>query len=287
MSNLVKSAYVIENESENRVIDSNEMIAEKLRELTERMEAELAETEEEFDEEFTEGLNADQMEGLMGDRDAEAESSAAHSKLEDAKAELARLQEQADMVVEDAKAQADALIAQAQEDAKAIEAQARDDGHAEGYDAGYKEAMDKVAQEEARLAAREEELEQAYEAQMSEMEPKLMGQLCDIFSHVFNVDMTGRSDVVHYLLVKAMQNIEGGTNFLVHVSPEDHAYAAEHKDALSAYVSPAGTLELVEDHTLKQGQCYIETESGIFDCSFGVEMELLTKEIRLLSYSET
>ena len=99
LSNLVKSAYVIENESENRVIDSNEMIAEKLRELTERMEAELAETEEEFDEEFTEGLNADQMEGLMGDRDAEAESSAAHSKLEDAKAELARLQEQADMVV--------------------------------------------------------------------------------------------------------------------------------------------------------------------------------------------
>ena len=118
------------------------------------------------------------------------------------------------------------------------------------------------------------------------MEPQLIDMLCDIFQKVFGVDMSGRSDTVMYLLQKAMQDIEGGTNFLVHVSSEDHPYAAEHKEELLSYVGPAGTLELVEDHTLKQGQSYIETESGIFDCSFGVEMELLCKELKLLSCSD-
>lgn len=288
LSNLVKSAYVREKESENRIIDSNEMVAERLRFLTEQMEAQLAPEEDDFTEGFAEGLDADQVEELMADRDAAPEPNAGMAaKIDEAKEELARLQAQADEVVNDAKKQADAMIAQAQADAKEIENAARSAGHEEGYQAGYQEGMEKVHEAEAQLAQREEELNRSYEEKLAEMEPQLMNVLCGIYEHVLGIDLQGRSDVVMYLLQHAMQTIEGGTNYLVHVSPDDHPYAVEHKDELTGMVGLSGTLELVEDHTLKQGQCYIETESGIFDCSFGVEMELLSKELKLLSRSDS
>ncbi len=286
LSNLLKSAYVKENDSENRIIDSNEIVAERLRVLAEKMEQQFETDEEAFEEGFVEGLDADQVEELMADRENSAEQPGMQAKIDEAKAELLRLQEQADQVVESAKAQADALIADAKEQARQIEADARNSGHEEGYQAGYQEGMEKAAEAERALAEEKEQLEQSYEEKINEMEPQLMSVLCDIYQHVFGVDMEGRSDVVVYLLQHAMQNIEGGTNYLVHVSPDDHAYATEHKDELLSYTGPAGTLEIVEDHTLKQGQSYIETESGIFDCSFGVEMELLCKELKLLSRSE-
>ncbi len=286
LSNLVKSFYVKEDESDNRVIDSNEIIAERLRVLAERMEEQLVPDEEGFEEGFVEGLDADQVEELMADREGGSGSGIA-VQVDEAKAELARLQEQAEIVVSDAKAQADAIVSEAQEQARELAENARNSGHEEGYQAGYREGMDKAAEAERALAAEKEQLEQDYEEKVNELEPQLMNVLCDIYQHVFNVDMSGRSDVVVYLLQKAMQNIDGGTNYLVHVSPDDHPYAAEHKEELMSYVGPSGTLELVEDHTLKQGQSYIETESGIFDCAFGVEMELLCKELKLLSRSES
>lgn len=285
LSNLVKSFYVKENEEDSRIIDSNEIVAEKLRVLAEKMEEQLSEDGEGFEEGFVEGLDADQVEELMADREG-TQDGGIQSQIDEARAELSRLQEQADQVVADAKSQADSIMSEAQENARTIEADARNAGHEEGYQAGYQEGMDKAAEAERALAEEKEQLEQAYEEKLNEMEPQLMSVLCDIYQHVFGVDMSGRSDVVMYLLQKAMQNIEGGTNYLVHVSTDDHPYATEHKEELTSLVGPSGSLELIEDHTLKQGQSYIETESGIFDCSFGVEMELLCKELKLLSRSE-
>lgn len=285
LSNLVKSFYVKENEEDSRIIDSNEIVAEKLRVLAKKMEEQLSEDGEGFEEGFVEGLDADQVEELMADREG-TQDGGIQSQIDEARAELSRLQEQADQVVADAKSQADSIMSEAQENARTIEADARNAGHEEGYQAGYQEGMDKAAEAERALAEEKEQLEQAYEEKLNEMEPQLMSVLCDIYQHVFGVDMSGRSDVVMYLLQKAMQNIEGGTNYLVHVSTDDHPYATEHKEELTSLVGPSGSLELIEDHTLKQGQSYIETESGIFDCSFGVEMELLCKELKLLSRSE-
>ena len=49
-------------------------------------------------------------------------------------------------------------------------------------------------------------------------------------------------------------------------------------------ISKQVTVELIEDATLKENECVIETNSGIFDCSIGVQLEELTKKLRLLSF---
>jgi len=72
---------------------------------------------------------------------------------------------------------------------------------------------------------------------------------------------------------------------LVHVSRTDYeAVMQEKKSIISKLPSQTATLEIVEDITLKENECIIETSSGIYDCSLGMQLEELTRKLRLLSY---
>ena len=152
---------------------------------------------------------------------------------------------------------------------------------------GYGEGLEKAKAAEDEFLAKEELRQQEYEAALNEIEPKLVSTLCDIYEHVLGVELAGRSDIVIHLLRRALRTIEGGINYLVHVSSDDHEYAVNHKEELTSLLGSTNTLEIIEDITLAQGQSFIETESGIYDCSFGVEMELLKKEIILLSREDS
>ncbi|MBR6293999.1 MAG: flagellar assembly protein FliH, partial [Lachnospiraceae bacterium] len=70
----------------------------------------------------------------------------------------------------------------------------------------------------------------------------------------------------------------------VHVSRDDHEYVSSNKDELLSDVSASANVEIIEDSTLKEGNCFIETDGGIYDCSIGTELELLKKELKILSY---
>ena len=64
-NNLLKSGNVIKND-DARVIDSNDKVAERLKVLAERMQNE---SEGDFYDEFNAGLDAVQVEQLLGDPD--------------------------------------------------------------------------------------------------------------------------------------------------------------------------------------------------------------------------
>ena len=285
MSNLYKSAYVVQKESESRVIDSNEIVARKIQKLTEIMEAEVNKGEdgENFDG-FVEGLDAIAVESLLEDPEANVpESDAYESQVAAARDELEILRQQADEVIKDAKENAKEIQSKAEKEAAAICDEARQNGYNDGYDKGYNEGLLKAQEAEERFNANEAMRQQEYERQISELEPMLVSTLCDIYEHVIGIEVAGKSNIVMHLLSRALRTIEGGINYLVHVSLDDFAYATEHKNELTAILGSTNTLEIIEDITLTQGQSFIETESGIYDCSFGIEMELLRKEIMILS----
>lgn len=285
MSNLYKSAYVVQKESESRVIDSNEIVARKIQKLTEIMEAEVNKGEdgENFDG-FVEGLDAVAVESLLEDPEANVpESDAYESQVAAARDELEILRQQADEVIKDAKENAKEIQSKAEKEAAAICDEARQNGYNDGYDKGYNEGLLKAQEAEERFNANEAMRQQEYERQISELEPMLVSTLCDIYEHVIGIEVAGKSNIVMHLLSRALRTIEGGINYLVHVSSDDFAYATEHKNELTAILGSTNTLEIIEDITLTQGQSFIETESGIYDCSFGIEMELLRKEIMILS----
>ena len=281
-SSLIKSYSVAykdgQDKKKKRVIDSNQAVSERIKELSEILEST---PEEDFADEFTEGLNAEQVDALLADQEEVAEQ-ARHDEeirkiVEDAKA-------QAQQIIEDANTQAAQIIEDAKAQAVQVLEDAKTQGIAEGNEAGYAEGLERAAEVERQAQEKADALDRQYEEKIAELEPVFVEKLTDIYSHVFGIDLSGRNDVVMYLLRDAIRNIEGAKSYLVHVSKDDYEYASANRDELTAGLSDSATVEIIEDMTLSEGAAFIETDGGIYDCSIGTEMELLKKELKMLSY---
>lgn len=281
-NNLLKSGNVIKNE-DARVIDSNTKVAEKLRYLSEVLQEV---PEDDFYDDFSAGLDVVQVEQLLGDPDSipmeeqgapDFDTASFEQMLEDAKA-------QAEEILSAAREEAEGIVSAAMAQAEEIRSKALTDGHDEGYNNGYNEGLTIAREAEEKCELREQELEAYYGQKIEELEPMFVEKITDIYEQVFMTDLSGKKELVLYLLTDTMRNIEGGKAFLVHVSKEDYEYVNEHRDELTQGLPGSATLEVIEDMTLAQSQCFIEADSGIFDCGLGTELSLLKKELTLLSY---
>jgi len=282
--NLLKSGNIVKSD-EARVIDSNNRIAERLQYLAQVMEIEQDYSEDEYYSEdgFTEGLNAIQVEQLMSDPETGAEEVPEFdTKAFDEMREQAQIE--AEGILSAAREEAEGILSNANAEAVDIKVTAHTSGHDEGYNEGYNEAMEIAQKAEADFNSRTEELERYYQQKISELEPLFVEKLTGIYEHIFNIDLSSRKDLIVYLLSDAIRNIDGTKTYLIHVSREDIGYVTEHKEELLTGIPDTSTIELIEDATLSSTECFIEAESGIFDCGLGTELSLLKKELSLLSY---
>lgn len=279
-SSLIKAGYVSANKDGKRVIDSNQAISDRLKMLSEILDVQAVCTED-FADDFSEGLDVEQVNALLGDAEAEETVSTA---AEDANVIIEQAQEQAQQMLEDANQQAESILANAQKEAERIRNDAYAIGREEGQQAGYQEGLEKTTAIENELNEKIRQVQEDYDRQISELEPQFIELLTNIYSHVFGVDMSDRTDVIMYLLNDAIRNADGAHEFFVHVSKSDYEYVCANKAYLSEGLASTCNVEVIEDITLGQGECFVETQNGIFDCSLGTELYNLKKELVLMSY---
>ena len=284
MSNLFKSNYVVKKD-ETRVIDSNNLVASRLQMLSEILEQEPV-REEEFVEGFTSGLNAEQLELLFEDNPEgeEAEYTDSQVDSEEMQMMLEEANSRAEEILEEARKQAEEIVARANEESGAIRQEAVATGHAEGYEAGHAEAMQIVDEQVKILEEKEASLLNEYDKRLEDMEPLLVDAITGVYEHVFHVALTANREIVLNLLHDTVRNIEGGKNFIVHVSKNDFEFINARKEQLLEGLGSTDTVEVIEDLTLYQSECFVEAEGGIYDCGIGTELELLKKELMLLAY---
>lgn len=302
MSNLLKSNYVVKKE-EKRVIDSNELIASRLQQLNE-LSVQVPDYDDGDEEEFSgfkAGLNAEQLDMILGDNtvghpervEYSDESEGDYPEDEDNRNypsdEGASLVTQDDPgeFIEAAREEAERILEAANQEAESIKAAASEQGYSEGYQKGNAEGIKIVSEKERELKAREEQLQEEYEKKLEEMEPLLVDAITDIFEHIFHVSLSSNREIMLNLLHDTVRNIEGGKNFIIHVSKADYEYINDRKDQLTEGLGSTDTIEVIEDLTLRQSECFIESEGGIYDCGIGTELELLKKELMLLSYQKS
>lgn len=196
------------------------------------------------------------------------------------------IQKDIDQILNDAQVQANQIVADARAQADQILSQAREEGHRQGYDEGFQEGMSRSEDKiEKTLQKKEKELEARYERMTQSVEPEMVDTLTRIYEHVFNVSFKDDKEIILHLLQTALSRIESSGSLLIHISPDDYDMITDAKEQLMQnVVSPDTVLELVEDPTLKENECIIETDGGIFDCSVGVELEELGRKIKLLSF---
>lgn len=300
---VLKSGWVVVNPSDARVIDSNALAEQKLKELSEKLAQQYGE-EPEFADGFSQGIDAAQVSELMGNdiniiggedaafavddadgqQDMRQQPAAPQEELIlEAQAQIEQMKQEALAEIEQARAQA------VEEGKEAGYQEGLELGRKEGFEQGHRDGLDSVAEEREQALAEAEQaradIEQEYQRKLKEMEPVFIDTLTGIYEHIFHVKLQNSRDIIVYLIQNTMKNIEGNSSYLIHVSKEDYPFASMQKKELVQNTSIAiDTVEIVEDATLSRNECMIETGNGVFDCSLGTQLEALNEELRLLSY---
>ena len=163
MSNLYKQRYVVANNSNTRIINSNDRVEERMQELRREMVQKLAGGQSA--DGFVEGLSM----------------------------ELVDARQEAEEILAEARSRAEAVLAQANEQAVSIRKQAEENGYETGYNSGIQEGNEKAAAELAVQRSRMEEeqrrMEEEYRQKIEELEPYLVDIVADVFEKVFHVQV--------------------------------------------------------------------------------------------------
>ena len=156
--------------------------------------------------------------------------------------------EEAERILSEAKAKADAILNDAQTQKAELLEQAKEEGRTRGYDEG-----------KAKADAEEQEMQR----HLQQLEESL------------NTDYRNKSD--------AIMGIEGSKDFRIRVAEVNFEFMENHRHELEERVGEDISLEMIADPMLEENQCMIETDSGIFNCSLGVQLENLIKDLKSLS----
>lgn len=292
MSNLFKAGYVSFDATEARIIDNNELANKKIEAFQEqemrRQRAQMA-SEEGYSEGFEDGdfvpsIDMEQLTQLTEDQSM-LESVPVPGPEPDPQFDMEAMQAEIDFKLQQAQEQADMIIQDAQAQAENIRQSAIEQGHNEGYEAGYQEGAAAAAALQEDVEHQKEELERQYQQIVDELEPEMVDVLTQIYEHVFNIELREDKGIILHLLKTTLSRIEPGKDLIVHVSSDDYDDIMDQKADLDACItSPNTSMEIIEDPLLKENECMIESDSGVFDCSLGVELSEITRKLKLLSF---
>lgn len=283
MSNLLKRASIINKDE--RVIDYNRIIQEKLDALKKAAPKD--------SDGFIEGLHSPQVEqmvdedgnpvdmSIFGEDTAVATQEAEAQEVPD----LDEVKAQADAILEDARNQADRIL----EDARSQAEQIRQDAHDDGFDAGTAEAQNKYEQDKKLLQSdydsRKAALEKEYNELKAKMEPELVNVILEVFKNAIYAISDSDQQVILSLVNHVLRDANISNEFTIKVSHDDYEFMIQNQGKLYCAMNKDIQADIIEDSKLSKGQCLIEADSGVYDCSLDIQLENLIKSIKLLSSS--
>ncbi|MDR2547165.1 MAG: hypothetical protein LBC96_06600 [Lachnospiraceae bacterium] len=303
--NLYRAGWVAIDREDVRLIDSNELMNEKM-EVWGTPNRSLEDYDDGGDEmEFT-GLNPTQIEGLFGeenfihaaetempaDGEVAAESDDEEAISEKAKEASEETMAMAEKYLEEAKErlaytrdECDHMIADAQEEIEYAKETAAEEGRVRGYEEGMTRAQGEIEQLKEEVRADRLRLQQEYEQLTLELEPRFVSVLTDIYEKVFGTLLTDYAPIVTHMLAGAMSADKGSKDFIIRVSETEYDHVISHRDEIRANASVGeANIEIIKDRTLAAGACLIETEGGVYDVGFDTQLTNLNKKLHLLSY---
>lgn len=292
MSNILKGFYT--KQTEERVIDYNEVISGKIESFKKRIEKEKIEADG-----FVNGLEASVVEGLIGEEfqpgiqvaatldEATLGELISERNAEQPAVDMEAVNNMADEIVADANAKAEEILENARKEAEVVKntaySQALEDGRKEGYNKGVAKADMEYQARFEELKEKEIQLEQEYAKKHSVMEQEIVSTLLEVFERVTHTIAEDNKEIVLHLIDNVMNNVEFSRDFFIRVSKEDYPFLVQNQGKLYGAASKDININVMEDTSLVKNQCIIETDGGVFDCSLDIQLEQLIKDIKLLS----
>lgn len=271
LSNFIKQRYVINLDTEKVVINSDERYkayanGEKMDSLS-FPNVEVMADEETEHAGFVSGLYAEEV-TLEPQPDPEEI--------------LAEARQQADEILARASAKVTQMEKEAQEQALLLYEQKRQ----EGYAKGCADAESELEIEKTRIRAEYETLQQdfqkEYENKMDSMEQDLVEVMIEVFHKVFHVQFDNKKQILLHLIKDTLLDVEVGKTFSIRVAENNFKYIESHVTEIKEKIGNDVSIDVINDVSLKDGDCIIETETGVYNCGIDMVLENLEKDIRIL-----
>lgn len=265
MSNLYKQRYIVTDYNQCRIINSNEILNAKLEELVQSVPQE---------EGFVEGIEVEQV---QLDETAEIEITKSPEEY------LEEVKQEASIIIQGTNQQVEHLLAEARKQAEEIKREAWETGQQQGLKVGRQEAQQEFEEQRKQLEEQRKLLEQEYQNKCQEMEPQLVGTICDVIKKVFPIQFDNTEEIILYLVRNTMLKIGSTKEFRVRVGEENYQYIDSKREELISRVGHDIQVAVEVDASMDNEQCIIETDSGFFNCGIDVQLDNLTKAIRSMS----
>lgn len=279
MSNLIKSVYFNVDPARARKIDSDERVEQYIPNIYEqKKEIQSFEFQplnasglEEAGEgqSFEDGLSVISMDDVIGEE---------REKLS------VQMREEREEILKKARREAEALVAEAGEQAESIKEMARLEGKNIGIEEGRAEAGLELDQMRQSLQDEYEEKMQELEEQEKNLEPAFADIIISLVKKLTGVVCEDKKDVILYLIGSSLRNMEKSSRVILRVSKQDIARVASKKSTLKAIARDVSEFEIVEDESLTENQCIIETDNKMIDCSLDAQLQNLEEHVKLLVY---
>lgn len=195
--------------------------------------------------------------------------------------------EKAKLVQDDARERAQKIVEAAKAEAEQIRTKAQEEGYAKGLEDGSMEAM-RRADEYLDKMNREREtiLEQAREEMqenIADTEAEVVDVACKLIEKLTGILVQDYKPVMLYMINSVLNEDDASRKFVIRVSEKNYAYIADNEDRLAGAANPGISIEVFSDSKLHEGQCQIESDTGIIDLSMDVQVRNLITAIKLLS----
>ena len=224
MSNLLKQYFVVNSEDGKRIINSNGLVEERIRQLA--VGARVPEEERlEFPGNAVEETSADFAEGI------EAETVVEEPKPdpdEIARQILADAREKADQMLNDAHAQAKQIVADAEAEAQKLYEEQKQLGYASGasekeqeLEARRQQVVEDSNRREEEFKNRKAELEEEYMERQEHMEADIVDALIPVFEKVFQIQFADQREILLALIRNVLMNVEVGSKLKIRVNEAD------------------------------------------------------------------
>lgn len=267
MPNLVKQRYIVSDNRQARVINSNDKLEEIYRDMNMKRE------DLQSPPEFEAGLFAERVEVSEELSDWE----------EDAPVAEVVQEENVQQMLEDARIEAEEILKRANEEALQIRENAYNEGFAEGTRKAELQLQEEQMELQTQYGNRLESLEQEYNATLEQMEPQMVDAFINIIREVLAVELSQYSEIISELIFRTIKQLDNPKKVVIYVCPENYPLLKEKESLFAENLGQGAELEIVRDDKILETQCKIETERGIYDCGFDVQLDNLLKKIKLLS----
>ncbi len=190
---------------------------------------------------------------------------------EEAEGILAAARAEAMQIAEDARAEAEILLLRTKEEA-----------YADAIKQATEELEAKERELEEEYSLKNRELQKTHEERMETMESDVLEAVLKVVEHVFAVSFEDKKEILLHLVNGTLLDIEPGKEIRLRVSTADYEYMHEHVSDLKEKLGNDISIEVISDSGLEEGDCMIDTASGIFDCGIHTQLENIERDIRTL-----